>query len=107
MLGERMKLLREEMGLSQEEFASRAQSRQNQVWRWESGEQVPSSDKLALIAQVLETTTDYLVGLSNNPYPKLIEEDLTKEEQLLIIEIRRKNAAQALQIMASLTKNPD
>lgn len=34
------------------------------VWRWRSGETLPSVENLILLAEIFHTTTDYLLGLS-------------------------------------------
>lgn len=79
----RLKELREEMGISQYEFARRLGVAQSTVGGWESGKREPSFDTLKKIAEFFNTSVDYLLGRTNqrNPNkPELPPEFKTPEE---------------------------
>lgn len=66
---ERLKLLRENKGLSQREFASEIGEIQQTVASWEKGKGSPSDDKKIRIANFFHTTLDYLLGRTDDPEP--------------------------------------
>lgn len=56
---------------------------QNQVSRYERGVYNPPADMLAVMARTLDTTTDYLLGLTDKPHPDADPDplpDLTPDE---------------------------
>lgn len=67
MVGDRIKLLREGLGQSQEELASAIGMHSNTVARWERGELAPRGTSLSKLAQALDTTTAYLLGEVDDP----------------------------------------
>ena len=103
--GDRVKKLRQERQITQEELASRANISLRLLQRYEKTETDPSIDIAARIAKALETTLDYLAGIDNDPDPQLIEMDLSNEELDLILAIRRRNTNRAIQSFAALTKD--
>lgn len=64
--GDRVTRLREALGLSQEELADKVKTSQKQISKYESGAE-PGSEKLMLLAKALNTTSDYLLGLTDYP----------------------------------------
>lgn len=63
-LGERVRELRLKKGLTLESLAERAGSSKSYMWEIENKEVArPSAEKLHMIAQALETTTDYLLAV--------------------------------------------
>lgn len=62
VVGDRIKLLREGLGQSQEDLASAIGMHSNTVARWERGELAPRGTSLSKLAQALDTTTAYLLG---------------------------------------------
>lgn len=65
----RMKELREAVPLSQEELAIRVGIKQQHISRYETGKRHPSSDAVNKIAGALKTTSDYLLGRTDDPLP--------------------------------------
>lgn len=61
-IGERIRLLRTENNLSQMTLASKIQSNQKQISKWERGKIEPNIDMLARLADYFETSVDYLIG---------------------------------------------
>src|SRR5947208_1959515 len=69
-LGQRVLLQRRALGLSQEELAERCGFRYQVISRLERGHQDIYAMRLARIAQELEVSTDYLLGLCDDPEPR-------------------------------------
>lgn len=67
ILGSRIKALRQKMGLSQLELASKLNCTQAALSQYESGNREPGLSDLKAIAERLNTTTDYLLGLTDVP----------------------------------------
>lgn len=67
VLPERLKKRRKELRLSQEALAALIGTNQGQVSRYETGENNPTADILILLAHSLDTTTDWLLGLTDIP----------------------------------------
>jgi transcriptional regulator with XRE-family HTH domain len=66
-LGERVLLLRRRHGLTQQALGGAARLNANTIARLERGEvHTLKGDAVARIAQTLHTTTDYLLGLSED-----------------------------------------
>ena len=68
-LGQRVKRLRTFRGTSQLALALALGIAPAEIWRYESGRGAPSIARLAALAMQLDTTTDYLLGLSSSPSP--------------------------------------
>ena len=63
----RLKMRRKQMGLSQEQLGNLVDFHVNTVRRWENGSRSPDAGTLQKLAQVLNTTTGYLLGETDNP----------------------------------------
>ena len=68
----RLKDLREDRDLSQQDVAAYLGMKQPQYSRYERGVRDVPTDILIRLAQFYKTSTDYILGLTNNssPYPK-------------------------------------
>lgn len=73
-LGERIKLLREEKGLSQEELAVAAKTTKTTVSRYENNLRQPRIDILSRIAEVLDANVE-LLDLSRDIEKPLLDTD--------------------------------
>ena len=82
MFYERIKELRNSLGINQVEFGKRINVSKQCVSNWESGYIQPSIDVLVRIATTFSVSTDYLLGL--NDKPTLDVEGLTNEQILHI-----------------------
>ena len=60
---ELLKQCRKKQGISQAELASKLGVTQQAVGKWESGKSSPDRSTVARIAELLNTTADYLLGL--------------------------------------------
>jgi transcriptional regulator with XRE-family HTH domain len=73
---ERLVQLRKSKGLTQEELGLKVNSTKGTISNYENGHSSPPGEALVLIANILNTTTDYLLGRTNNPHS-----DIKLEEQ--------------------------
>ena len=80
MFYERIKELRNSLGINQVEFGKRINVSKQCISNWESGYIQPSIDMLKRIAETFSVSTDYLLGLDDKP--TLNVEGLTSEQIL-------------------------
>ena len=89
---DRLKELRKEKGLSQQGLADVLSKTKTAIhmyengsmfprtavayFKYEKGQREPNNDTLVGIAQFFDVTTDYLLGLSDERKPKVIEKQL-------------------------------
>ncbi len=60
-LADRIQQLRKQKGISQEELADRVGVSRQAVSKWESEQSMPDMDKIILLSDYFEVTTDYLL----------------------------------------------
>jgi len=69
-LGQRLRRLRKERTeYSIDDVARKIGTTFSSVGKYERDEQLPPADKLTALAQLYQTTTDYLLGLTDDPSP--------------------------------------
>ncbi len=91
-LGNRIKSAREETGITQEELAENVGISRAAIARYESGEIEPKIKNLVAIAQRLNVTTDYLLGLEiqpKDPLTKGLSEEAIKALEVFISELTK------------------
>lgn len=86
----RIKERRKALKLNQGDLAELSGLSQAQISRYETGENEPTADALVRLATVLQTTSDYLIGLSNQYSPTPDESNLNENERALIEIYRSK-----------------
>ena len=95
-LGENLQAYRKKTGLSQEEFAEKCEVSRQAIAKWESGESVPTIDKLIFLADYYGITLDELVGKEEkDDYTRLREiierltfsNDICEDEECNLISI--------------------
>lgn len=69
MLGQRIKELRKKEKLTQSDLAKKLNLTHVSISGYERGERSPDIETLKKLATTLNTTTDYLLGNTNNPNP--------------------------------------
>ncbi len=85
--GSRVSQRRKEMGFSQEKLAELLNVSQNQVSKYERGESEASTETLVSLARVLDTTTDWLLGLTDDRFKPIPRSDSLSEWQREILNI--------------------
>jgi transcriptional regulator with XRE-family HTH domain len=73
LFGTRLRYRRMECHLRQVDLAKLIEEPQGYISRWESGDiQYMTLERLRRLARVLQTTTDYLLGLADDPTRELM-----------------------------------
>ena len=60
-IADRIQTLRKSKGMSQEELADAAGVSRQAVSKWESEQSVPDIDKIVILSEIFDVTTDYLL----------------------------------------------
>lgn len=81
--GEKVKVLREALGYTQAELAALCCVSRTQITMIEANKTDGSLHMLYALATVLQTTSDYLIGLSNNP-GAMWEQRIEKVKKLVL-----------------------
>jgi len=85
---DRLKNLRQKRGLSQRELARLCGLGETQINKYENSLSDPSSTNLMLIAQHLDVSTDYLLGLTDDPQLLVREPALNYDERAVLDVLR-------------------
>lgn len=87
---ERLKQLREEKKMTQVRLAIELGVSQETISGYEIGKAVPPADMLVKLANVLDTSVDYILGRTNDKrFVKLLKSDLSNQEQEIISIFRK------------------
>ena len=91
MLGENIKTLRKNKGLTQEELAIRLKVVRQTVSKWEKGYSVPDAETLQKIADILEVDIKQLLGadIETEKTNNEVAEQLSRINEQLAIKNRR------------------
>lgn len=88
-LAQRIKHRREKLNLTQSELGLAIDKDQRTIWRYETSKNSPNADVIIALARELRTTTDYLLGLTDDPErPLRTELDLDDIEREVVKLIR-------------------
>ena len=82
MIANKIKILRENKGLSQKALADKLGITRSSVNAWEQGISVPSTQYIVELANLFEVSTDYLLNFKND---KAINIDGLNEKEVKII----------------------
>lgn len=94
----KLKLLREEEGLTQSELAAELKVSQSTVAQWEAGTRKPTAQAVVAIARRFDTSADFVLGLVDErlrlvPYYKnLSDKEQTFMQAYAQLSPERKNA---------------
>ena len=91
MLGENIKQLRRQKGMSQEELAIRLHVVRQTVSKWENNLSVPDADLLQQMAELFEVKADALLGaeIQTEPDRNDLAEQLSRINEQLAVRNRR------------------
>lgn len=98
MRGERLRQLREELGYTQEQLSEKLNIGVTQIWRYENGETKPNTEVLTKIAQALNVSADYLLGLTDEP-KAFVDVELTPLEKRALDAFRRGDVRAIIRLM--------
>lgn len=80
---ERLKLLRKEFGLTQEQLGSVLGLAGNTITGYERGERFPDIETLKNMAEYFHVSVDYLIGITDVREPAGVILSMTEESELL------------------------
>lgn len=84
---DRTKKLAKEKGLSLSELEEKIGIGKNSIYSWKTN--TPRGDSIQKTAEILDTSTDYLLGRTNDPTPP--NEDIDEEDIAMQFRIDMKN----------------
>lgn len=102
LLSKRLKQVRTALGLTQEELAQRLGTNVTQVIRWERGRTLPSAETLFQIAQELEISLDWLLGLVDDPEGHLTMKDLTPRQHKLLAALQNNDLPEMIRLLLEI-----
>lgn len=85
--GNNLKKIRQEKNMTQEELAKKINTSRSNIANYENDKNMPSIDILNKLSEILNCTTDYLLGKSNIKNTR----ELDFEEELLNIGLNMKD----------------
>lgn len=89
IVGERLRAIRQQLGLSQRDLAEDIGTGHGMIHRYEHGLSDPTSSTLKALSDRLNVSIDYLVGISDEPATQSSEMSLSREEQQVVAAFRR------------------
>lgn len=94
---DRLKELRKDYSITQQELADKIGIVRTAIANYETGRTIPDSDTLTLLAKIFDTTTDYLLGISNirNPYQNKNIKEAPEEQDMVPEEFINADEARA------------
>ena len=87
MFSERMKKVRKEAGLTQKELAQLLQLSIGTIAMWETGKREPKLETMVHLSNTLNTSVDYLLGLSEIASPQPSDKTQFKEGSRLQVQV--------------------
>ncbi|WP_438310908.1 helix-turn-helix domain-containing protein [Sporosarcina sp. FA9] len=75
MVSQRLRVSRNRLKLTQETLAEKVNTTKSTISNYENGHSTPSNEMLVLLSDVLEVTTDYLLGKTENPKTNSVNND--------------------------------
>lgn len=102
MIGNRLKGLRSSKHYSQKTLGDLIGTNTHRISQWEIGKTAPGAEMIARLAQALETSTDYLLGLTDDPTPASTPKgDLSPEEWAVVNAMRRGDKIEAVRVIVN------
>jgi transcriptional regulator with XRE-family HTH domain len=100
LYSERLLSRRQALGMTQKDVAQAIGVKNYQQYAsWETGEHRPSVEYVEKLALALHCSTDYLLGLVNDPGATLEEADLTDDERGLLRLMRKGDYREAIDFL--------
>ncbi|MCA0453403.1 MAG: helix-turn-helix domain-containing protein [Chloroflexi bacterium] len=73
---------------------------ERQIWRWMNGDSDAGSEMVKQIAEHLNISADFLLGLSDDPTPHFRIDNLTEDEMRVLAAMRRGDDKAIMGILA-------
>jgi len=105
--GDRLKALREASPYTFDEVADKVNISKSSLHRYETDEGDATGSVIGRFAQFYNVSTDYLLGLTDDPSKHLTMDDLSEMERKFIIAVRQGRIVEAAESFATLAKTND
>ena len=92
--------IRKKRGLTQAALALRSGISQTAISNYELGDREMGSAALVSLAQSLECSADYLLGLTDDPTPRSVPPELSEQEKQIIAALRTGDYKRAMLLIA-------
>lgn len=96
--GERLREMREKLGLTQRELSRLSGLGDNMIYRYEKGLSDITGNSLTTVAENLGVSADYLLGLSDDPHVQLRDTSLNDVERDILDRYRRESWSGIIQL---------
>lgn len=97
--GDRLTHMRERHGFSQAQLEELLGLGNTSIYRYEKNISEPTPGVLAALANQLECSADYLLGLVDEPHHHLGEQELTPDEHRLLDAFRRDDVRGVMRVV--------
>lgn len=104
-IGSRIKEFRTKRGLTQSQMAEKLQMTEANFSSYERDKSVPPSNRLDQISKILNVSSDYLLGRSDDPNPEINRTDQVDEETYMIARKLQKLTPQNRLLLNDLIKS--
>lgn len=91
-LAEKIQDLRKKSGLSQEQLADKLGISRQAISKWESEQSTPDIDKIVLLSEFFQVSTDYLLKEEKDASSQL-EQDIEKEDYHIVVNVKMNKKA--------------
>lgn len=88
-IGERLRILRSEQGITQQQLADRAGISRSNINTWESGKSLPLPDGLIALADCFGCSIDYLLGRESEDGMIVLKTDQYSDDEQEFIKLYR------------------
>lgn len=99
MLGSRFREVRIARGLTQDDLADRLGISRSGINRYEHEKTEADAIIISRIARELEVSSDYLLGLTDDPRPPGVVSDLSETERAIVAAVRRRDLLGAIRLI--------
>lgn len=90
-ISEKIQQLRKSNGLSQEQLAEKLDVSRQAISKWESGTSFPDVEKIVLISELFEVSTDYLIKDKYvSKYEEIAQQYIQVSRKLYIVDINKR-----------------
>ena len=106
--GEKIRELRKERGLNQDQLAELASLNRVTIAKYESGRVEPGAYALSRIADALEVSADVLLGRSDEPVPEPADDPMTPQIRIVsgwMERMPKEDQDRVVQMMELMFKN--
>ncbi|SHM84341.1 DNA-binding transcriptional regulator, XRE-family HTH domain [Bacillus sp. bc15] len=105
MFGQRLKALRLEKGMTQQQLADVLEIEKSNISRFESGKQSPSSENKVKMAKIFNVSVDYMLGLSEHRTLNQEKSDKISKDAAALMEKINKLPPEKRKLIENLIDN--